>query len=67
MADSWNRVRVGGALGGDHPEEVLLKGSIAIFSNSGGFSTTIAQYLSTEGWGTTNRGLLQGPMARNVS
>ena len=53
MADSWNRVRVGGALGGDHPEEVLLKGSIAIFSNSGGFSTTIAQYLSTEGWGTT--------------
>jgi succinyl-CoA synthetase alpha subunit len=53
MADSWNRVRVGGALGGDHPEEVLLKGSIAIFSNSGGFSTTIAQYLATEGWGTT--------------
>lgn len=53
MADSWNRVRVGGALGGDHPEEALLKGSIAIFSNSGGFSTTIAQYLGTEGWGTT--------------
>jgi succinyl-CoA synthetase alpha subunit len=53
MADSWNRVRVGGALGGDHPEEVLIKGSIAIFSNSGGFSTTIAQYLGTEGWGTT--------------
>jgi len=53
VADSWNRVRLGGALGGDHPEEVLLKGSIAIFSNSGGFTTTIAQYLSTEGWGTT--------------
>jgi succinyl-CoA synthetase alpha subunit len=53
MADSWNRVRIGGALGGDHPDEVLLKGSIAIFSNSGGFSTTIAQYLATEGWGTT--------------
>src|SRR5216683_5219793 len=53
MADSWNRVRIGGALGGDHPEEVLLKGSIAIFSNSGGFTTTIAQYLGTEGWGTT--------------
>src|SRR5207344_58975 len=48
-----NRVRIGGALGGDNPEEVLLKGSIAIFSNSGGFTTTIAQYLSTEGWGTT--------------
>ena len=53
MADSWNRVRIGGALGGDHPGEVLVKGSIAIFSNSGGFSTTIAQYLGTEGWGTT--------------
>jgi succinyl-CoA synthetase alpha subunit len=53
VADSWNRVRIGGALGGDHPEESLLKGSVAIFSNSGGFTTTIAQYLSTEGWGTT--------------
>jgi succinyl-CoA synthetase alpha subunit len=53
IADSWNRVRIGGALGGDHPEEVLLKGSIAIFSNSGGFTTTVAQYLGTEGWGTT--------------
>jgi succinyl-CoA synthetase alpha subunit len=53
VADSWNRVRIGGALGGDHPEEVLLKGSVAIFSNSGGFTSTIAQYLSTEGWGTT--------------
>ncbi len=53
VADSWNRVRIGGALGGDKPEEVLLKGSIAIFSNSGAFTTTIAQYLSTEGWGTT--------------
>jgi succinyl-CoA synthetase alpha subunit len=53
MADSWNRVRIGGALGGDKPEEILLKGSIAIFSNSGGFTTTIAQYLATSGWGTT--------------
>jgi succinyl-CoA synthetase alpha subunit len=53
MADSWNRVRIGGALGGDFPEESLLKGSVAIFSNSGGFTTTIAQYLATEGWGTT--------------
>ena len=53
VADSWNRVRIGGALGGDNPEEVLLKGSVAIFSNSGGFTTTIAQYLGTEGWGTT--------------
>ncbi len=53
VADSWNRVRIGGALGGDHPDESLIKGSVAIFSNSGGFSTTIAQYLATEGWGTT--------------
>ena len=53
VADSWNRVRIGGALGGDNPQEVLLKGSVAIFSNSGGFTTTIAQYLGTEGWGTT--------------
>ena len=42
-----------GALGGDHPEESLIKGSVAIFSNSGGFTTTIAQYLATAGWGTT--------------
>jgi succinyl-CoA synthetase alpha subunit len=40
-------------LGGDNLEEVLLKGSVAILSNSGGFTTTIAQYLGTEGWGTT--------------
>ena len=53
VADSWNRVRIGGALGGDRPEESLVKGSIAIYSNSGSFTTTIAQYLSTEGWGTT--------------
>jgi succinyl-CoA synthetase alpha subunit len=53
VADSWNQVRIGGALGGDNPEEVLLKGSIAMLSNSGGFTTTIAQYLGTEGWGTT--------------
>ena len=53
VADAWSRVRIGGALGGDHPEESLRKGSIAIFSNSGGFTTTIAQYLMTAGWGTT--------------
>lgn len=53
VADSWNRVRIGGALGGDNPGETLLKGSVAIFSNSGNFTTTIANYLSTAGWGTT--------------
>src|ERR1700756_4246509 len=42
VADSWNRVRIGGALGGDNPEEVLLKGSVAIFSNFGGFPNPIA-------------------------
>ncbi|MGF6935986.1 succinyl-CoA synthetase alpha subunit [Paraburkholderia sp. UCT70] len=53
VADSWNRVRIGGALGGDNPDDSLRKGSIAIFSNSGGFSTTIAQYLRMGGWGTS--------------
>ena len=53
VADAWNRVRIGGALGGDDPAESLIKGSIALFSNSGNFTTTIAQYLATAGWGTT--------------
>ena len=53
VADSWNRVRIGGALGGDDPGESLIKGSIAIHSNSGNFTTTIAQYLAAAGWGTT--------------
>ena len=53
VADAWNRVRIGGALGGDAPAEALKKGSIAIFSNSGNFTTTIATYLRMAGWGTT--------------
>ncbi len=53
VADSWNKVRIGGALGGSKPEESLVKGSVAIFSNSGNFTTTIAVYLLTGGWGTT--------------
>lgn len=53
VADSWNQVRIGGALGGDSPGDTLKRGSIAIFSNSGGFTTTIAQYLRMAGWGTT--------------
>ncbi|HMC16304.1 MAG TPA: CoA-binding protein, partial [Albitalea sp.] len=53
VADAWNQVRLGGALGGDNPGDTLRRGSIAIFSNSGGFSTTIAQYLRMSGWGTT--------------
>jgi len=53
VADSWNHIRLGGALGGDTPEETLRKGSIAIYSNSGNFTTTIASYLKTAGWGTT--------------
>ena len=53
VADSWNQVRIGGALGGDKPGDSLRPGCIAIFSNSGGFSTTIAQYLRMGGWGTT--------------
>ncbi len=53
VADAWNKVRIGGALGGSKPEESLVKGSIALFSNSGNFTTTIAVYLLTKGWGTT--------------
>lgn len=53
IADSWNHIRIGGALGGDNPEETLMKGSVAIHSNSGNFGNTIAEYLKTEGIGTT--------------
>jgi len=53
VADAWNRVRIGGALGGDTPEEALKKGSIALFSNSGNFTSTVATYLRMAGWGTT--------------
>lgn len=53
LADSWNHVRLGGALGGDKPEESLRKGSVAIYSNSGNFTTTMASYLVASGWGTT--------------
>lgn len=53
VADSWAHVRIGGALGGDIPEESLIKGSVAIHSNSGNFSNTIAEYMKTEGFGTT--------------
>ncbi len=53
VADAWNQVRIGGALGGDAPAESLRKGSVAIFSNSGNFTTTIAAYLRMGGWGTT--------------
>ena len=51
VANVWDHVRIGGALGGDNPEEALRKGSIAIHSNSGNFTTTISQYLGTEGFG----------------
>ncbi len=53
VANVWDHVRVGGALGGDHPEEALVKGSVAIHSNSGNFTTTIAEYLKTKGFGIT--------------
>ncbi len=53
VANIWDHVRVGGALGGDHPEESLVKGSVAIHSNSGNFTTTIAEYLKTKGFGIT--------------
>ncbi|MBF0368064.1 MAG: CoA-binding protein [Magnetococcales bacterium] len=53
VADAHNRIRLGGALGGNSPEESLVPGSIALYSNSGNFTTTIATYLLTQGWGTT--------------
>ncbi len=53
IANAWDRVRVGGALGGSHPAESLKKGSIAIHSNSGNFCTTISEYLKTAGFGLT--------------
>src|SRR4051812_45592503 len=53
VADAWNRVRIGGALGGDNPAETLKQGSIAILSNSGNFSSTIATYLAMSGWGVS--------------
>ncbi|SFU62080.1 Succinyl-CoA synthetase, alpha subunit [Methylobacterium sp. 174MFSha1.1] len=53
VADAHHQVRIGGALGGDGPGEALKAGSIAIFSNSGNFTTTIATYLRMSGWGTT--------------
>ncbi|MBF0193041.1 MAG: CoA-binding protein [Magnetococcales bacterium] len=53
VGDSHNKIRLGGALGGNSPEESMVPGSIAIFSNSGNFTTTMATYLLTAGWGTT--------------
>ncbi len=53
VANAWDRVRIGGSLGGDKPEETLKKGSIAIHSNSGNFTTTMAEYLRTAGFGVS--------------
>jgi succinyl-CoA synthetase alpha subunit/citrate synthase len=53
LGDAHNHIRIGGALGGNAPEESMVPGSIALFSNSGNFTTTIATYLLTDGWGTT--------------
>ena len=53
IANPWDQVRLGGALGGDKPLESLKKGSVAIYSNSGNFTTTISEYLKTAGFGTS--------------
>jgi len=53
IANPHDQVRLGGALGGDKPLESLKKGSVAIYSNSGNFSTTISEYLKTAGYGTS--------------
>ncbi len=54
VANVWDHVRIGGALGGDNPEETLQRGSVAIHSNSGNFTTTIAQYLKFAGFGISS-------------
>ncbi len=54
IGNSWDQVRVGGALGGDNPAGCLKRGSIAIYSNSGNFCTTLAEYLKTCGFGTSS-------------
>lgn len=54
VANVWDHVRIGGALGGDKPEETLVPGSIALHSNSGNFTTTIAQYLKIAGFGISS-------------
>jgi succinyl-CoA synthetase alpha subunit/citrate synthase len=51
VANAWDQVRIGGSLGGDRPAEALRKGSIAIHSNSGNFTTTMSEYLRTAGFG----------------
>ena len=53
IADARHHIRIGGALGGNAPEESLVPGSVAIFSNSGNFTTTMATYILTAGWGST--------------
>lgn len=53
VADSWNKVRIGGDIGGDNPEELLVKGTVAIQGNSGNFGNAVAAYLGTAGFGTT--------------
>ena len=53
LGDAHHHVRIGGALGGNSPEESLVPGSVAIYSNSGNFTTTMATYILSAGWGTT--------------
>lgn len=53
IGNSWDQVRIGGGLGGDNPSDCLKRGSIAIYSNSGNFCTTLAEYLKTCGFGTS--------------
>jgi len=53
IGNSWDQVRIGGGLGGDNPADCLKRGSIAIYSNSGNFCTTLAEYLKTCGFGTS--------------
>ena len=42
----FSQDEIGGALGGSHPAESLVPGSVAIYSNSGNLTNTIANYLA---------------------
>ena len=54
VADSWNRVRIGGALGGDHPGRDADQGHRSRSSRTRAASPRRSRSTSrTEGWGTT--------------
>ena len=53
VADTWNRVRIGGALGGDHPDEALLQGLDRDLLQLRRLHDHDRALSATDGWGTT--------------